>query len=219
MRDVACLLADSIAPVLVSRPGQPVHLVNIAGGPAVDSLNALILLYKQGPQALAGRKISIHVLDIDSDGPAFGARALSALLAEDAPLHGLGEVSFEYTPYDWSEPGILRQVLEQIDTSGEVVIAGSSEGGLFEYASDDVISANLKVLYAYTPADFVMVGPVIRDNLSVDPRLRGLDQLDDRPATRFMGLEAFQKLAVAAGWRISCTLDGPMHQVACLTKK
>ncbi len=41
MRHVARLLADGAAPALSERPSAPLHLINIAGGPAMDSLNAL----------------------------------------------------------------------------------------------------------------------------------------------------------------------------------
>ena len=99
MRDVARLLADGLAPALAAQPGAPVHLLNIGGGPATDSLNALILLQKEQPQQLAGRQIVIHVLDLDATGPHFGARALDALLAAGAPLHGM-MAAFQHIPYD-----------------------------------------------------------------------------------------------------------------------
>ena len=54
MRDVARLLADGLAPALAARPHRPVHMLNIGGGPAMDSLNALILLRKEHPD-VAGR--------------------------------------------------------------------------------------------------------------------------------------------------------------------
>src|SRR5271157_1596009 len=42
MRHVARLLADGLKAALAAHPGADVHLINIAGGPAIDSLNALI---------------------------------------------------------------------------------------------------------------------------------------------------------------------------------
>ena len=44
-------LADSF-PALAARPSAPLHFVNIAGGPASDSLNALILLKRDHPEWL-----------------------------------------------------------------------------------------------------------------------------------------------------------------------
>jgi hypothetical protein len=215
MRDAARLLADGLAPALAARPGSPLHMINIAGGPSADSLNALILLQKEHPELLAGRSIIVHVLDIDAEGPHFGARALAALQTEGGPLHGLA-ADFEYLRYDWNDPALLSQVLNGFEKGA--VAAGSSEGGLFEYAADETIITNLKVLHAAAPADFVMVGPVIRSAQTLDPRLRMTEHTPGRPAVRYIGLEAFQKLAGAAGWTIERSLDGPMHQVVSLKK-
>ena len=216
MRDVARLLADGLVPALAARPGASLHLINIAGGPAMDSLNALILLHKEQPDLLAGRPIGLHVLDIDADGPHFGARALAALQADGGPLDGLA-ASFEYIPYDWADPAPLRALLGSIG-GANAVVAGSSEGGLFEYPADETIVANLQALRAGLPADGVMVGPVIRDATTLDPRLRGTEHVPGRPAVRYIGLEKFGALAARAGWTIARHLDGPMHQVVCLEK-
>jgi hypothetical protein len=216
MRDVARLLADGLAPALAARPRSAVHLLNIGGGPAMDSLNALILVQKEQPAWLTGRAIRIHVLDLDEEGPRFGARALTALLAEGAPLHAL-DIALDYVAYNWGDTTVLRRVIDQIG-AGNVVVAGSTEGGLFEYATDEEIVANLKVIRVGTPDNFVMVGPVVRDPQSCDPRLRAMEQVEGRPAIRFIGLEAFRGLAGNAGWAIERSLDGPVHQVVSLKK-
>ena len=215
MRHVARLLAEGLAPALAACPQAPLHLLNIAGGPAADSLNALILLYKQQPALLAGRPVTLHVLDIDRDGPAFGSRALAALQAEGGPLYGL-QAEFDFCPYDWAQPENLGALLASFEPG--CVAAGSTEGGLFEYASDSEIVANLQALHEVTPLDFCMVGPVVRDEASLDPRLQATAHVPGRPAVRYLGLAAFRALAAAAGWQIEAQLDGPMHQVVRLVK-
>jgi hypothetical protein len=100
----------------------------------------------------------------------------------------------------------------------DAVAAGSTEGGLFEFASDEEIVANLKVMREGTPDDFVMVGPVVRDASTLDPRLKQMEHVPGRPAIRFIGLEAFGRLVRSAGWLIERSLDGPMHQVVSLKK-
>jgi hypothetical protein len=216
MRDVARLLADGIAAAIAIRPDRPVRLINIAGGPASDSLNALILLHKEQPGILNGRKIHLHVLDVDASGPAFGGRALAALQTGGAPLTDL-EITFEYTPYDWANPAGLVKFLERIELSDSAAV-GSSEGGLFEYASDSEIIANLQVLHDYSSDDFVMVGPVVRNASTLDERLKMTEHVEGRPAVRYIGLEMFGYLTAQAGWRIDRHLDGPMHQVVSLRK-
>jgi hypothetical protein len=75
MQQIARLLAEALLAPLAEAPGAPLHLVNIAGGPALDSINALILLAR-AHATLIQRPIAIHVFDAQQDGPAFGARAL-----------------------------------------------------------------------------------------------------------------------------------------------
>jgi hypothetical protein len=215
MRDVAHLLADALVSALTERPGSPVHLVNIGGGPAMDSLNALILVQKAHREKLAGRAVTIHVLDIDAQGPDFGYHALEALRATGGPLEGV-RAQLDYIPYNWSQPDTLRALLKGFKLGA--VVMGSSEGGLFEYASDNEICANLRTLYDGTPDDFRMVGPVVRNDQTLDPRLRGTEHVEGRPAVRYIGLEHFGELAKSAGWGIESRADGPMHQVVRLKK-
>src|SRR3569833_2868725 len=86
-QQVATRLADGLGDALAAAPAVPVHLVNIAVGPAIDSMNALILLRQRGVDLK--RPIVIHVLDQDDAGPFFGRNALAALTAAGAPLAGL----------------------------------------------------------------------------------------------------------------------------------
>jgi hypothetical protein len=216
MRDLARLLADGLAPALAARPDAPLLMVNIAGGPAADSWNALILLQKEHPDLLAGRRIRIYVLDVDAEGPDFGARALAALRAADGPLAGV-DAAMEYIQYDWTQPQQLRILLRAIDAV-QAVVAVSSEGGLFEYAADEQIVANLAVLAAETPADTIAAGPVVRDATTLDPRLVATEHVPGRPPIRYLGLTKFADLAARGGWQLATHLDGPMHQVVCLRK-
>ncbi|AMN42225.1 hypothetical protein [Rhodoplanes sp. Z2-YC6860] len=141
MQQIAKLLAEALREPLARNPNAPLHLVNIAGGPALDSINALILLNRSDAKLLE-RPIAIDVMDAQTEGPSFGANALVALQAPGAPLHGL-DIAFTHRPYDWNDTAALRSLLE--DMRGAVV-AASSEGGLFEYGSDDAIVTNLTSL-------------------------------------------------------------------------
>lgn len=86
MQQVAHLLAQGIADDLAAGgAATPLSLINIGGGPALDSINALILLRRAHPHLL-NRRISIDVLDSSRDGPFFGANALAALTAASGPL-------------------------------------------------------------------------------------------------------------------------------------
>jgi hypothetical protein len=88
LQDVAELSAEALRPQLAERPGRPLRLVNIAGGTAIDSLNALLLLNRSDRALLAGRAIGIELLDRDEEGPFFAAQAAAALTGTAGPWRG-----------------------------------------------------------------------------------------------------------------------------------
>jgi len=209
LSDVARLLADGLAPRLAADSERPLHLLNIAGGPAVDSLNALILLRREQPALLEQRRSLIHVLDGDADGPAFGARALAALQAPGAPLAGLA-VTFEHSRYDWREVAGLQPALVAA-RNADALLAVSSEGGLFEYGSDADILANLRALSGDPQRELFMVGSVTRD----DEVIQTL-KLTSRAATRPRGLPSFSSLVERAGWQVTRAISRPLSDQVLL---
>ena len=193
MQQIARLLADALAPRLADRPGAPLHLINIAGGPALDSINALIILAHEDATLLR-RPIAIDVFDAQPDGPIFGARALLALTAPGGPLHGL-DVQFQHHAYDWNDTVPLARLLDDL-VARRAIIAASSEGGLFEYGTDDAIVANLTVLaQAGVP---IVAGSVTS---SSEVRKRMIAQARFRIFPR--GLEGFEPLAERGGYAIA----------------
>lgn len=215
LRDVAHQLAWAIAPSLEASPGRPLDLLNIAGGTAIDSLNPLILLRRDHPGSLANRPVRIHLCERDDVGPHFAARALAALRETGGALAGL-DIELHHTSYDWSTPDGLRPVLARVQDGA--VTAGSTEGGLFDYGSDETIVANLEVLRDAAPDDFVMVGSVIRSLDTLDARLHVTTTMKSRPAVRWLGLTAFEALAARSGWRVVRTIDSTAHHVVALRK-
>lgn len=196
LQDVAELLAEFLAPALVAQAGRPLYLLNIAGGPTMDSLNALILLDRRDPRHLRGRRVVIEVLDLDSAGPAFGARALAALSVPGGPLHGL-QIEFRHRPYDWSRPEELAPVLEGLRAEN-ALWAASSEGGLFDYGSDAEVIANLtKLAEAH-----VIVGSVTR----ADALMREMQRDSTMPLV-MRGHAAFATLAARAGWKVARVVE------------
>jgi hypothetical protein len=211
LQDTARTLADGFIPTLALKPAASLHLVNIAGGHAADTLNALILARSVPSRPLEGRRIFIHILDLEKDAPDFGLRALTALMAEGAPLHGL-DVTFNYVKYNWSEVEGLRQFLAGLET-GEKVVALSSEGGLFEYGSDNDIISNLNVLRDSTPADSFVVGSVTR-------KVEGSWRFPGPSIIPIIhrGLPVFGALLQGTGWRIETAVEGPFSDVVKLAK-
>ncbi len=195
LQDTARLLADGLSPLLAARPNAPLHLINIAGGPCLDSLNALILLRADEPALVAGRALRIHALDLHSPGPSFGARALEALRVPGAPLSGL-DAELHFTPYDWSEPGTLRAFLRGLPLAGAVA-AASSEGGLLHYGTNADVAGNLLVLAQELPRDGVVVASFTRD----DNPARAFDQAGNL-RTIARSLDRIRALAGEQGWAV-----------------
>jgi hypothetical protein len=197
MQQMARLLAEALLSSLAAAPDAPLQFVNIAGGPALDSINALIILRRAHATlipTLNQRPIAIHVLDARQEGPAFGARALQALTARGGPLHGM-EVQFEHHAYDWNDTAPLAHLLAGLAARGAIV-AASSEGGLFEYGSDDAIVANLTALaWAGVP---IVAGSVTSSSAE---RKRMIAQASFRLFPR--GLEGFAPLAERSGYAVA----------------
>ena len=197
MQQVAQLIATGIADDLAGADAAaPLALINLGGGPALDSINALILLRRDRP-GLLERRIAIEVLDASQDGAFFGANALAALQAERGPLAGL-EIAMRHHDYDWNQPAALASLVDKRIAAGGV-IAASSEGALFEYGSDQAIVANLQALRAGAGARLI-AGSVTSSD---DTRRRMI------ATTRFKlyprGVAGFAPLAAQAGFRIAKT--------------
>jgi hypothetical protein len=192
---MAELLAEKLAEAGGAAPaGQPVRLLNVAGGPAMDDLNALILVRQQAPAALAGRPVRITVLDLQEEAPEFGRRALAALQVPGAPLAG-GTAVLEHRRYDWHRPETLRELLAE--PAGGAVALGSSEGGLFHYGDDAVIRANLAALREFSGPGFSFTG-----TMSPDTQANRAAITFSGAAVRYFQMEVFEALVCDTGWRI-----------------
>jgi hypothetical protein len=203
---VAHLLADALEPALAAAPGAPLALVDIAGGPAIDAVNALILLRRRDP-ALLARPVAVHVLDGDEAGPFFGNNALAALMGDGAPLAGL-DIEFDHRSYDWNDTAPLASLLSELNAGG-ATIAASSEGGLFEYGSDDAIVANLAALLAggvRIVAGSVTASHEGRRRLTTPSRIKVIPR----------GLDGFAPLAARGGWRVASAESAELSHVVLL---
>jgi hypothetical protein len=203
MQDMARLAADAVSSALAAEPGRPLTFVNIAGGPALDNLNALLLLRRERPSLLDGRTIRIHVLDIDAAGPSFGARALSELKKPGSALSGL-DVRFEYEHFDWSDASGLRSALERAAAEHALTL-GTSEGGLFEYGSDPDILSVLSEFRDTARSLLGVVGSVTRD----DELMRALKRASMSP-TRPRGMQVFERLCRSVGYEMVRVIERPM---------
>ena len=192
---MADLLAEKLVSDLDRAPVKaPIFLLNVAGGPAMDSLNALVLARQRSAARLSNHPIQIEVLDAHDEGPHFGRNALEALKTPSGPLAGLN-IRFAHEHYDWNKPESLRDAFKNLPA--DTISLGSSEGGLFHYASDNVIRANLEALRDYTGSLFSFSG-----SLSPDTPANRASLSFSGAAIRFFQPDAFEKLVRDTGWKI-----------------
>lgn len=191
-QQIAQFIAGGLAEDL-TEDGAPLHLINIAGGPAIDSLNAVILMQRDRPDLLR-RKITIDVFDLDDKGPFFGANALSALMAPGGPLAGL-DIKLVHQRYDWNDTAALTAHLAELTKTGAIATA-SSEGGLFEYGEDGAVVANLKTLHGGGVR--LIAGSVTNDNEARRRMIR-----DSGFKLKPRGVRGFTPLAAQGGYMIA----------------
>lgn len=199
LQDMARMLADLLAPQLEAAPGRPLHLIDVAGGPSMATLNTLLLLQRERPALLTRRSISVDVLDLDVHGPSFGRRALEQLRSAGAPLHGL-EIQMRHLAYDWRRPADLRSILDKA-RANDPVLAGVSEGALFEYGTDAEILSNLEELRGIP-----LVGSVTRND---EPVHRMLASSGARLTLVPRGIDAFRTLVARVDRRVARVIERP----------
>lgn len=215
LRDISKCLADSIIPILHKFPGKNLCFINIAGGSASDSINALFLIQKDYPSLLKNRKIEINILDIDIYGPAFAEQCINAL---KLPGHKFGEldISFRHILYDWNN---TQKLLDLLNERKEWLQICSSEGGLFEYCSDEVIIRNLKVLYENSPENIIIVGTLIHDIKTVDAGFAAALKISSSIKPRLLGINGLRSVIEKNRWKLVSTMEGnPRYLVFSLKK-
>jgi hypothetical protein len=197
VRDICQLEKNVLEAQLKANRSKKLCFINIAGGAACDSINTLILIYKIDHSLLKGREIEINVFDIDRFGPFFAANCIESLKSDGNYFSELN-ISLKYINYNWNKPSVLREFLS---TKRDCLTFASSEGGLFEYASDEEIIRNLNVLSENCPENTKTVGSAILDSNTVDAGIKASMQLTNIKA-RLLGVEGLTKLLEKTSWAI-----------------
>jgi hypothetical protein len=198
VQDLASAQARALSPLLADDRHRPLHLLNVAGGPANDSLNTLLLLNRDNSHLLVQRKSTIHLLDLDANGSRFAANALAAWQTDGAPLHGV-EVELDAKPFDWSQAASLDSIFESIASNAIVLV--TSEGGLFDYGSDADILTTLSAVHQGAPDDAQICGTLSTpSDTGLAIRRGSLASVITRTVDDFTGLVAKASWALAEHW-------------------
>ena len=216
VRDISKCQTDAIIPLLQKSQEKNLCFINIAGGAASDNINALFILQQKNPELLKNRKIEINVLDIDTYGPSFAERCINALKAPNGRFNDLN-ISFRHITYDWNNTEKLEHLLTE--RNGWVQIC-SSEGGLFEYCSDEVINRNLNILYNNSAADIIIAGSLLHDINTVDAGIIAALKISTAIKPRFLGIEGLRNIIEKNKWKIKTVTEGnPRYLIFSLQKE
>ena len=214
VRDICKCQALALIPILRQSPGKNLCMINIAGGAASDTINTLFLILQEDPLLLKNRKIEIYVLDIDSFGPGFAAECISVLKSPAGRFNDI-DISFRHIQYDWNNTLLLNKLLSE---RKDWLIACSSEGGLFEYCTNEVIEKNLDTLFEKSNSELIITGSLLHDIKNVDAGIIASLKISTNIKPRFIGLDGL-KLICKSKWVIDNIIDGnPRYLVFCLKK-
>ena len=215
-RDISKCQAEILIPLIKNYPEKDLCFINIAGGSASDNINALFLIQNENPTLLIKRKIEINVLDIDTFGPAFGNRCLTALKTPNGRFNEL-DITFKHIHYDWNEVDNLIELLS--DRKGWLQLY-SSEGGLFEYCSDEVIIRNLNAIYSYSEDDAVVIGTLMHDIKEIDAGMTASLKIITNIKPRLLGINGLRSITEKNKWNIESIIEGnPRYLIFSLRKK
>lgn len=197
-RDISTFLADSIRSSLKHLPRKDLCMINIGGGTATDSINALILLTKSDPGLLSGIKIELNILDIDDYGPFFASQCIGELVSEGGALNGL-DIECRHVYYDWKNVSTLETLLSE--RIGCIPVF-SSEGGIFEYGDEGDIIRNLEIISGNVRRQTFFCGSLIKDDANVDPVFSStIDMMKIKP--KQYGVDGLTRLLDRSGWIIN----------------
>ncbi len=188
--------------------------LNIAGGAASDSINSLLLIKKEHPDLLKGKKIEIIVLDIDAFGPNFAGRCIDILKGDGGPFKDL-DMAFQHVFYDWNDTEKLKEILLK---RKDRLIIFSSEGGIFEYCSEDIIFKHLLTLRGHASENACISGSFLRDPMTVDKGVIHSLRLSAKIKPNLLGISKFKDIVSRTGWKINSLLENnPRYIVFTLT--
>jgi hypothetical protein len=214
VRDLSKCQATALIPLLRKSPDKNLCMINIAGGAASDTINTLFLILQEDPLLLKNRKIEIYVLDIDSFGPAFAAECISVLKSPAGQFNNLN-ISFRHIQYDWNNTSLLNKLLSE---RKEWLLACSSEGGLFEYCSDEVIDKTLDTLFNNSNSEIILTGSLLHDIENIDAGIIASLKISTNIKPRFLGLDGLKNIC-RKYWTIESIIEGnPRYLVFCLKK-
>lgn len=215
VRDISNIQAEALIPLLMKFPEKNLCFINIAGGAASDSINTLFLIQQTNSSLLINRRIEINVLDIDRFGPTFADRCITELKAPGGRFYNL-RISLNHIIYDWNDSQRLQQLLSERKDWLQIC---SSEGGLFEYCSDEVIVQNLDTIYANSCEDIIVAGSLLHEVENIDRGAIAALKISTALKPRFLGMDGLKTILQKSKWLPGNIIEGnPRYLIFTLHK-
>lgn len=216
VRDISKCEAEALITLLKKYPEKDLCFINIGGGSASDNINALFLIQNENPSLLINRKIEINVMDIDTFGPGFGERCINALKKPDGRFSQM-DITFRHIHYDWNNVDELVQLLSE--RKGWLQLC-SSEGGLFEYCSDDLITKTLNIIYSHSDDETTFTGTLLHDIEEIDAGMKESLKIITKIKPRLLGINGLKSITESNKWVIGSITEGnPRYLVFSLRKE
>lgn len=197
MRDLCLYQNKALSSVLKTHPVKCLRLINIAGGAASDTINTLRLIQKMDASLLQNRRIEIHLLEIDELSAHFAEKSLHTLQMPGADFDKL-ELIFRFYHKSWTDKDAWRDILKD---SAEDIILCSSEGGLFEYGSDEDIHLVLRILADQPYLAIEFTGSCLLDRETVDPTITAMAETSGA-SLRFLGKDGLENMLKPSAWAV-----------------
>jgi hypothetical protein len=96
----------------------------------------------------------------------------------------------------------------------------SSEGGLFEYCSDEVIIHNLDTICNNSNGDIVIAGSLLHDAETIDAGMLAALKISTGIKPRFLGLNGLKSITGSDKWKINNIIEGnPRYLIFSLKRE
>jgi len=96
----------------------------------------------------------------------------------------------------------------------------SSEGGLFEYCSDEVIIKNLVAIYSYSEDEAVVIGTLMHDIKEIDAGMIASMKIITKIKPRLLGKNGLKSITENNKWNIERIIEGnPRYLIFTLIKE
>jgi hypothetical protein len=199
-----------IQDIVLENPEKNICVINVGGGPSVDSVNVVKMLVDNNPNIFIDRSLEIAIFDRDLLGPEYAKKSFIELVGCDNK-----KVTLKTVYYDWSKIDVLK---EYLNANHDKIIIYVSEGGIFEYGTKEEIIENLNELATIKTKNIVVFGSVVKAEDEINKGYLASSKISGIQL-KFWGVKGLAKLIENTSWEIEQSESlGKIFEVFTLRK-